>query len=101
MLWVLRTHPFGLECLRTLFKWFLLYRFDRLFRRADHSVHINALHEEEDSSDDIHHQNDLQRPPIAHQDGSLVLYVREKLLKQRLFFPFSDKIIINLHKGLV
>ena len=101
LLRVLRAHPFGLECLRTLFKRLLLYRLYRLFCRADHRVHVEALHEEEASSDNVDHQDDLQRATIAHQDGSLVLYVLEELIKRRLFFPFRDKILVHLHKGLI
>ena len=77
LLRVLRAHPFGLERLRTLFERLLLYRLYRLFCRADHRVHVEALHEEEASSDNVDHQDDLQRATIAHQDGSLVLYVLE------------------------
>ena len=101
LLRVLRAHPFVLECLRTLFKRLLLYRLYRLFCLADHRVHIEALHEEEASSDNVDHQHDLQRATIAHQDGSLVLYVLEELIKGRLFFPLRDKILVHLLKGLI
>ena len=101
LLRVLRAHSFRLERLRTLFKRLLLYRLYRLFCRADHSIHVEALHEEEASSDNVDHQDDLQRATIAHQDGSLVLYVLEELIKRRLFFPFLDKIMVHLHKGLI
>ena len=98
---VLRAHSFGLECLRTLLKRFLLYRFYRLLCCADHRVHIEALHEEEASSDNVDHQDDLQRAAISHQDSSLVLYVLEELIKHRLFFSFRDKIFVHLHESLI
>ena len=98
---VLRAHSFGLECLRTLFKRLLLYRFYCLFCCSDHRVHIEALHEEEASSDNVDHQDDLQRAAISHQDSSLVLYVLEELIKGRLFFSFRDKIFVHLHECLI
>ena len=63
---VLRTHSFGLERLRTLFERLLLDRFDCSFCLADHRVHVRALHKEEDSSDNVNDQDELQSAAISH-----------------------------------
>ena len=50
---ILWAHPFTLKCLCTLFKRFLLDSLDRLFGLAHYSVHVNALHEEEHSRNNV------------------------------------------------